>query len=72
MKTTKTLKTFIQDVNSLVEGSLHCSVYDLPDTICFADYFDEEIAKHPADYKNAVFAAAEDLVYDNGFSLDNC
>ena len=70
--TKKTLQQFIQDVDTVIEAHLMCSVHDLPDTIYFADYFDEDIAERPADYKNMVLAAAEDLAYDNGFSLDNC
>jgi len=68
--TKKTLRQFIQDVDTVIEASLMCSVHDLPDTVSFADYFDEDIADNPTDYKNMVLAAAEDLAYDNGFSLD--
>lgn len=47
-----------------------CSIHDLPDTISFADYYDEDIAGNPTDYKNMVLAAAEDLAHDNGFTLN--
>ena len=37
----------------------------LPD-FAFGDYWDEDIANHPADYKNMVEACVEDILYDNG------
>ena len=65
-----TLQQFVKDVDIVIEGTLMCSIHDLPDTVCFADYYDEDIANNPTDYKNMVYAAAEDLAYDNGFTLN--
>ena len=62
--TQRTFKTFLNDVNTNIEAKLGLSVHDLSDHN-FADYWDEDIADHPADYKNMVQACVEDILWDS-------
>ena len=52
-----TFETFKRQVNNAVQRRLGCSIYDLPDSIDFNDYW------------NMVEAATEDLLNENGFEL---
>ena len=70
--TKKTLDQFIDDVDTVITQTLFCSLHDLPDTICFSDYYDEDESGDAKAYKNMVMYAAEDLAYDNGFKIDDC
>ena len=65
--TQRTFKTFLNDVNTNIETKLGLSVHDLSDHN-FADYWDEDIADHPADYKNMVRACVEDILWDSGMA----
>jgi len=67
---TKNFESFKRQVNYAVERRLGCSVYDLPDSITFSDYWHEDCKTNDNDYWNAVEAATEDLLNDNGFELD--
>ena len=64
-----TFETFKRQVNYAVERRLGCSLYDLPDSICFDDYWDDD-CRDKDHFWNMVEAATEDLLYDNGFELD--
>jgi len=66
----RTFKTFKRQINYAIERRLGCSVYDLPDTITMSDYWHDDCKKNDDDYWNAVEAATEDLLNDNGFELD--
>jgi hypothetical protein len=66
-----TYSTFLNDVNLTVESQLGFSIHDLPD-FRFADYWDADIANHPADYKNMVEACAEDFIYENTDDWQGC
>ena len=66
-----TFETFKRQVNFAIERRLGCSIYDLPDTINFSDYWDDD-CKSEDDFWNMVEQATEDLLYDNGFELDLC
>ena len=65
-----TFETFKRQVNYAVERRLGCSLYDLPDSICFADYWNDDCKTSTDEYWNMVEAATEDLLNDNGFELD--
>ena len=56
-------------MNTNIEAKLGLSVHDLSDHN-FADYWDEDIADHPADYKNMVQTCVEDILWDNGMMFD--
>ena len=64
-----TFETFKRQVNFAVERRLGCSIYDLPDTICFADYWSDSCLNED-EFWETVEAATEDLLYDNGFEID--
>ncbi len=68
------MRTYIRDfdsfkrqVNIAIQRRLGCSVYDLPDTINYNDYWDDDLKDNEDDYWNMVEAAYEDLLWDNGF-----
>ena len=65
-----TFETFKRQVNYAIERRLGCSVYDLPDAITFSDYWHDDCKKHEEEFWNAVEAATEDLLNENGFELD--
>ena len=65
-----TFETFKRQVNHAVERRLGCSIYDLPDTITFSDYWNEDCKNHKDEFWNMVEAATEDLLNDNGFELN--
>ena len=65
-----TFETFKRQVNHAVQRRLGCSVYDLPDTITFADYWNDDCETSQDEFWNMVEAATEDLLNDNGFELD--
>ena len=65
-----TFETFKRQVNYAVQRRLGCSIYDLPDTITFADYWHDDCEASTDDYWNAVEAATEDLLNENGFELN--
>lgn len=52
-----------------MQRRLGCSFYDLPDVIDFNDYWHDDCEKHADDFWNAVEAATEDLLNENGFEL---
>lgn len=64
MNDAKTFKTFLTDVNAAVSAKLGLGINDLPD-FAFCDYWDADIADHPADYQNMVESCVEDILYDN-------
>jgi hypothetical protein len=66
----QTFETFKRQVNYAVERRLGCGVYDLPDTITFADYWNDDCKTSQDEFWNMVEAATEDLLNDNGFELD--
>ena len=65
-----TFETFKRQVNYAVERRLGCSVYDLPDSISFSDYWHDDCEDNKNEFWNMVEAATEDLLADNGFELD--
>jgi hypothetical protein len=64
-----TFETFKRQVNYAVERRLGCGIYDLPDTITFSDYWNEDCKKE-GEFWNMVEAATEDLLNNNGFELN--
>jgi len=64
-----TFETFKRQVNYAVQRRLGCSIYDLPDSIDFNDYWHDDCEKHADDFWNGVEAATEDVLNDNGFEL---
>ena len=64
-----TFETFKRQVNFAIERRLGCSIYDLPDTITFSDYWNND-CKNEDEFWNMVEAATEDLLVDNGFELN--
>lgn len=65
-----TFETFKRQVNHAIERRLGCSIYDLPDSICFDDYWNDDCKTHKDEFWNMVEAATEDLLVDNGFELN--
>ena len=66
----RTFDRFKRQVNYAVERRLGCGIYDLPDSIAFADYWHDDCKKHEDDFWNAVESATEDVLTNNGFELD--
>ena len=66
----KTFESFKRQDDYAVERRLGCSVYDLPDSIAFSDYWNDDCKTNADEYWNMVEAATEDLLNDNGFELD--
>ncbi len=66
----KTFESFKRQVNYAVQRRLGCSIYDLPDSIDFNDYWHDDCEKNENDFWNGVEAATEDLLVDNGFELN--
>jgi len=66
----KTFESFKRQVNYAVQRRLGCSIYDLPDSVDFNDYWHDNCEKNEDDFWNGVEAATEDLLVDNGFELN--
>ena len=66
----KTFDSFKRQVNYAVQRRLGCSIYDLPDSVDFNDYWHDNCEKNEDDFWNGVEAATEDLLVDNGFELN--
>ena len=70
MSKTYDFYSFKRQVNYAVQRRLGCSIYDLPDTIVFDDYWHNDCKTHEDDFWNAVESATDDLLWANGFDLD--
>jgi|TARA_R110000751_G_scaffold177705_1_gene284030 hypothetical protein len=66
----KTFETFKRQVNNAVARRIGCGIYDLPDSICWDDYWHEDCERDVDDFWNGVEAATEDVLVANGFELD--
>ncbi len=66
----KTFDSFKRQVNYAIQRRLGCGIYDLPDTIDFNDYWNDDCESNTNEYWNMVEAATEDLLNDNGFELN--
>ena len=63
----KTFDAFQRQVNYRIEARLGLSIYDLPDSICFDDYWHDDCETNDDEFWNAVEMATEDILLENGF-----